>query len=414
MLGDHPLALPQTSAHAEMDPGRAESRPDERANLRSRGDGPNPKMPITQDIVKPPLTRRWTPRRRGQRGPHRQTSAHAEMDPSWTVFRPARKTNLRSRGDGPSRDVVSSLDDDKPPLTRRWTPDDHSCDCAREQTSAHAEMDPRAAGSFRLGRPNLRSRGDGPADEFFIRRRDFKPPLTRRWTSSLFLSDDTFCQTSAHAEMDPRWARRSPARWPNLRSRGDGPISVMMYLTWFTKPPLTRRWTPTGCGHVGGDFQTSAHAEMDPCDWARPTRPRSNLRSRGDGPRHTDRPLARERKPPLTRRWTYATRSKLRQNGQTSAHAEMDLRPLRPHSVSVSNLRSRGDGPDTRLAFGHSVSKPPLTRRWTILPCLMLNTFSQTSAHAEMDLLDTTYTDLYRPNLRSRGDGPQVYGVSSM
>ena len=447
MLGDHPLALPQTSAHAEMDPGRAESRPDERANLRSRGDGPNPKMPITQDIVKPPLTRRWTPRRRGQRGPHRQTSAHAEMDPSWTVFRPARKTNLRSRGDGPvanailldsyrkppltrrwtlncldnsfvssqtsahaemdpcepsatcrrspnlrsrgdgpekdtfdiqwkykppltrrwtypvaaahpasiqtsahaemdlpdspdkpfhatnlrsrgdgpSRDVVSSLDDDKPPLTRRWTPDDHSCDCAREQTSAHAEMDPRAAGSFRLGRPNLRSRGDGPADEFFIRRRDFKPPLTRRWTSSLFLSDDTFCQTSAHAEMDPRWARRSPARWPNLRSRGDGPISVMMYLTWFTKPPLTRRWTRIGCGHVGGDFQTSAHAEMDPCDWARPTRPRSNLRSRGDGPRHTDRPLARERKPPLTRRWTYATRSKLRQNGQTSAHAEMDL-----------------------------------------------------------------------------------------
>ena len=113
-------------------------------------------------------------------------------------------------------------------------------------------------------------------------------------------------------------------------------------------------------------------------------------------------------KPPLTRRWTYATRSKLRQNGQTSAHAEMDLRPLRPHSVSVSNLRSRGDGPDTRLAFGHSVSKPPLTRRWTILPCLMLNTFSQTSAHAEMDLLDTTYTDLYRPNLRSRGDGPAV------
>ena len=241
-------------------------------------------MPITQDIVKPPLTRRWTPRRRGQRGPHRQTSAHAEMDPSWTVFRPARKTNLRSRGDGPSRDVVSSLDDDKPPLTRRWTPDDHSCDCAREQTSAHAEMDPRAAGSFRLGRPNLRSRGDGPADEFFIRRRDFKPPLTRRWTSSLFLSDDTFCQTSAHAEMDPRWARRSPARWPNLRSRGDGPISVMMYLTWFTKPPLTRRWT-RATGHARPDrAQTSAHAEMDPDTLIGRLRESANLRSRGDGP----------------------------------------------------------------------------------------------------------------------------------
>ena len=91
----------------------------------------------------------------------------------------------------------------KPPLTRRWTVVRDAVIVLDEQTSAHAEMDPRAAGSFRLGRPNLRSRGDGPADEFFIRRRDFKPPLTRRWTSSLFLSDDTFCQTSAHAEMDP-------------------------------------------------------------------------------------------------------------------------------------------------------------------------------------------------------------------
>ena len=241
-----------------------------------------------------------------------------------------------------------------------------------------------------------------------------KPPLTRRWTPvrpEVFAWGD---QTSAHAEMDPQTSFSSGVAISNLRSRGDGPKVGAEIARTVAKPPLTRRWTHLGHDVLDLVHQTSAHAEMDPCDWARPTRPRSNLRSRGDGPRHTDRPLARERKPPLTRRWTYATRSKLRQNGQTSAHAEMDLRPLRPHSVSVSNLRSRGDGPDTRLAFGHSVSKPPLTRRWTILPCLMLNTFSQTSAHAEMDLLDTTYTDLYRPNLRSRGDGPQVYGVSSM
>ena len=234
-------------------------------------------------------------------------------------------TNLRSRGDGPLMTTPAIALANKPPLTRRWTVVRDAVIVLDEQTSAHAEMDPRAAGSFRLGRPNLRSRGDGPRACFCPTTRSAKPPLTRRWTRSNNVPDRVALQTSAHAEMDPRWARRSPARWPNLRSRGDGPISVMMYLTWFTKPPLTRRWTRIGCGHVGGDFQTSAHAEMDPCDWARPTRPRSNLRSRGDGPRHTDRPLARERKPPLTRRWTYATRSKLRQNGQTSAHAEMDL-----------------------------------------------------------------------------------------
>ena len=234
-------------------------------------------------------------------------------------------TNLRSRGDGPSYVMQSSSSTSKPPLTRRWTPVRPEVFAWGDQTSAHAEMDPQTSFSSGVAISNLRSRGDGPRACFCPTTRSAKPPLTRRWTRSNNVPDRVALQTSAHAEMDPRWARRSPARWPNLRSRGDGPISVMMYLTWFTKPPLTRRWTRIGCGHVGGDFQTSAHAEMDPCDWARPTRPRSNLRSRGDGPRHTDRPLARERKPPLTRRWTYATRSKLRQNGQTSAHAEMDL-----------------------------------------------------------------------------------------
>ena len=324
MLGDHPLALPQTSAHAEMDPGRAESRPDERANLRSRGDGPNPNMPITQDIVKPPLTRRWTPRRRGQRGPHRQTSAHAEMDPSWTVFRPARKTNLRSRGDGPSRDVVSSLDDDKPPLTRRWTPDDHSCDCAREQTSAHAEMDPRAAGSFRLGRPNLRSRGDGPASVASTQCVGVKPPLTRRWTgySSCFRSQRQ--QTSAHAEMDHLAVLDVEHILANLRSRGDGPIGHYIYRPLSSKPPLTRRWTPSLWGVVDVTPQTSAHAEMDPLSSCSTAQITANLRSRGDGPRAGDTDQNLQTKPPLTRRWTQAPFARAFFILQTSAHAEMD------------------------------------------------------------------------------------------
>ena len=174
-------------------------------------------------------------------------------------------TNLRSRGDGPLMTTPAIALANKPPLTRRWTVVRDAVIVLDEQTSAHAEMDPRAAGSFRLGRPNLRSRGDGPRACFCPTTRSAKPPLTRRWTRSNNVPDRVALQTSAHAEMDPRWARRSPARWPNLRSRGDGPISVMMYLTWFTKPPLTRRWTRIGCGHVGGDFQTSAHAEMDPC-----------------------------------------------------------------------------------------------------------------------------------------------------
>ena len=267
-------------------------------------------------------------------------------------------------------------------------------------------MDPRAAGSFRLGRPNLRSRGDGPADEFFIRRRDFKPPLTRRWTSSLFLSDDTFCQTSAHAEMDPRWARRSPARWPNLRSRGDGPISVMMYLTWFTKPPLTRRWTRIGCGHVGGDFQTSAHAEMDLRNKVKVEAEWTNLRSRGDGPASVASTQCVGVKPPLTRRWTGYSSCFRSQRQQTSAHAEMDHLAVLDVEHILANLRSRGDGPIGHYIYRPLSSKPPLTRRWTRCHRAAQRRSRQTSAHAEMDLPRSSFGEGAFSNLRSRGDGP--------
>ena len=149
-------------------------------------------------------------------------------------------------------------------------------------------MDPVARVLNTVRMSNLRSRGDGPRACFCPTTRSAKPPLTRRWTRSNNVPDRVALQTSAHAEMDPRWARRSPARWPNLRSRGDGPISVMMYLTWFTKPPLTRRWT-RATGHARPDrAQTSAHAEMDlPCLPSGPCGP-ANLRSRGDEPQMHD------------------------------------------------------------------------------------------------------------------------------
>ena len=153
--------------------------------------------------------------------------------------------NLRSRGDGPTGRWVLLAAYRKPPLTRRWTLNCLDNSFVSSQTSAHAEMDPSGHRLSLTVPANLRSRGDGPRACFCPTTRSAKPPLTRRWTRSNNVPDRVALQTSAHAEMDPRWARRSPARWPNLRSRGDGPISVMMYLTWFTKPPLTRRWTPT-------------------------------------------------------------------------------------------------------------------------------------------------------------------------
>ena len=153
--------------------------------------------------------------------------------------------------------------EDKPPLTRRWTHAERRTCTACRQTSAHAEMDLQCTFA-RLGLlPNLRSRGDGPIpdDDRFAKRA--KPPLTRRWTVSILADGSLRTQTSAHAEMDPVWPRRVQPCGANLRSRGDGPRGKRGAVNIHVKPPLTRRWTSTVSGQVMWEEQTSAHAEMD-------------------------------------------------------------------------------------------------------------------------------------------------------
>ena len=192
-------------------------------NLRSRGDGPLMTTPAIALANKPPLTRRWTRRRVFHPASRFQTSAHAEMDLEPVFVRRHVLPNLRSRGDGPVPIMFRIASLCKPPLTRRWT----ILPCLMlntfSQTSAHAGMNLKCT-TLTVGEyAKPRSRGDGPFENHTIMVEILKPPLTRRWTCVRCVHTVCRCQTSAHAEMDPRWARRSPARWPNLRSRGDGP-----------------------------------------------------------------------------------------------------------------------------------------------------------------------------------------------
>ena len=133
----------------------------------------------------------------------------------------------------------------KPPLTRRWTPVRPEVFAWGDQTSAHAEMDPQTSFSSGVAISNLRSRGDGPKVGAEIARTVAKPPLTRRWTHLGHDVLDLVHQTSAHAEMDPDRLRPCGRRFPNLRSRGDGPVRLGTPDQTALKPPLTRRWTPT-------------------------------------------------------------------------------------------------------------------------------------------------------------------------
>ena len=206
--------------------------------------------------------------------------------------------------------------------------------------------------------------------------------------------------------MDLRPLRPHSVSVSNLRSRGDGPIGHYIYRPLSSKPPLTRRWTYRALPSGRARFQTSAHAEMDPLPESWHFKDAPNLRSRGDGPKPRLRGHFLFCKPPLTRRWTPDLLRRQRRRRQTSAHAEMDQQTRPFHHLHGTNLRSRGDGPDHEKDDADSVSKPPLTRRWTCLACLRGPAVRQTSAHAGMNLKCTTLTVGEYAKPRSRGDGP--------
>ena len=216
-------------------------------------------------------------------------------------------------------------------------------------------------------------------------------------------------QTSAHAEMDPQTSFSSGVAISNLRSRGDGPRACFCPTTRSAKPPLTRRWTQGGRGDRPHGGQTSAHAEMDPLSSCSTAQITANLRSRGDGPTALFLRGGRVFKPPLTRRWTRYLSHGISKMPQTSAHAEMDLAPATQTKIFKPNLRSRGDGPKPRLRGHFLFCKPPLTRRWTRQRRLFPERRLQTSAHAEMDLPCLPSGPCGPANLRSRGDEPQMH-----
>ena len=275
--------------------------------------------------------------------------------------------------------------EDKPPLTRRWTRRGRPDGHHEQQTSAHAEMDRRFAGRQSGLRTNLRSRGDGPEKALDLCEKLIKPPLTRRWTPPVPYGVNGEPQTSAHAEMDLQKGGLTMSEQTNLRSRGDGPIDIVRHVKLAGKPPLTRRWTYWTLHIPTFIVQTSAHAEMDPLSSCSTAQITANLRSRGDGPTALFLRGGRVFKPPLTRRWTRYLSHGISKMPQTSAHAEMDLAPATQTKIFKPNLRSRGDGPKPRLRGHFLFCKPPLTRRWTRQRRLFPERRLQTSAHAEMD-----------------------------
>ena len=172
------------------------------------------------------------------------------------------------------------------------------------------------------------------------------------------------------------------------------------------KPPLTRRWTCVRCVHTVCRCQTSAHAEMDLLDTTYTDLYRPNLRSRGDGPDHEKDDADSVSKPPLTRRWTCLACLRGPAVRQTSAHAGMNLKCTTLTVGEYAKPRSRGDEPSVVVQYSADDGKTPLTRRWTYSMMLLMPKNHQTSAHAEMDPTRRWPEPSRQANLRSRGDGP--------
>ena len=132
----------------------------------------------------------------------------------------------------------------------------------------------------------------------------------------------------------------------------------------------------------------------------------TNLRSRGDGPDHEKDDADSVSKPPLTRRWTCLACLRGPAVRQTSAHAGMNLKCTTLTVGEYAKPRSRGDEPSVVVQYSADDGKTPLTRRWTYSMMLLMPKNHQTSAHAEMDPTRRWPEPSRQANLRSRGDGP--------
>ena len=265
-------------AHAGMDRTRIGRHHRRRRLPRTRGDGPRMRLVIPASSAASPHTRGWTLHLASLMPPRRGFPAHAGMDPAVLPVRHAGRRLPRTRGDGPSLGRGRGRMTLASPHTRGWTRLPLAPLRPKTGFPAHAGMDPRGgnrrrptcrlprtrgdgpraeAGGRRQasrGRGRLpRTRGDGPSGGRMTLRAAAASPHTRGWTRSPRRPSRRASGFPAHAGMDPllRRRRRAAARLP--RTRGDGPISLMLSWKRPTASPHTRGWTrPQRPNKVGG------------------------------------------------------------------------------------------------------------------------------------------------------------------
>ncbi len=305
-----------STAPAPSRPGRAP---------RSRGDGPVTAFPEAQPARCSPLARGWSSVAEAEEHLVEVLPARAGMVRRGPC-RPRRRTGApRSRGDGPPSRRPRSTSSKCSPLARGWSGEHCSDHVCRGVLPARAGMVPTRGGIGDPGAGAPRSRGDGPHARHGRTASARCSPLARGWSPCVLVPIASVVVLPARAGMVPPMTHRPDTQDGAPRSRGDGPLVVVMVVSWYECSPLARGWS----------------------------------RRRG-------RPCLTGQCSPLARGWSWAVRAPAVRRGVLPARAGMVPGRADPAGRGAGAPRSRGDGPHAR---GHRRPRgrwcSPLARGWS-------------------------------------------------
>ena len=312
----------------------------------------------------------------------------------------------RTRGDGPFHRPALLALGWAPPHTRGWSRPGRPLRARGRGSPAHAGMVPRVSLAFLTSSGLPRTRGDGPASPSSVSALGSAPPHTRGWSRACRRHSGHRPGSPAHAGMVPNGADacRSRARLP--RTRGDGPMVTNPSTPRRVAPPHTRGWSLRRTERPEFGRGSPAHAGMVPLSQRVQNVFLRLPRTRGDGPDGRLAGKIERKAPPHTRGWSQRHRDCSRRSDGSPAHAGMVPREG-PAGLRGRGLpRTRGDGPRSFFVRLRATWAPPHTRGWSLHPQAAIALGFGSPAHAGM------VPRTRRPRAdtdrlpRTRGDGP--------
>ena len=333
---------------------------------RTRGDGP-PAACFTHDMpLVPPHPRGWSLSDRRAARPVLGSPAPAGMVPDELGLQADACRFPRTRGDGPDNKLPAFATGGVPPHPRGWSPQRLKQPSIASGSPAPAGMVPAAQG---FGWPCggfPRTRGDGPATSSALTQARSVPPHPRGWSPIRTIGPAVRAGSPAPAGMVPHASppKRHRCRFP--RTRGDGPCICRSAAMSLVVPPHPRGWSQTEQEIAGAGFGSPAPAGMVPIRKLETLYAHGFPRTRGDGPIISCFSLMGNAVPPHPRGWSHPERDRADVDRGSPAPAGMVPGCTRPWATCGGFPRTRGDGPEVNGQTLKPTKVPPHPRGWSL------------------------------------------------